>query len=81
MNFKGLDIAGEIVKTEVKHIDVGTPPTRFLALRLTTEIQNGTQVQGEWAVLAVPLGQQFVAALRTSLENPPQSETWTTQIH
>lgn len=81
MNFKGLDIAGEIVQTEVKHIDTGEPTTRFLAVRLTTQAQNGIQTQGEWVVLAVPLGQQFVAALRTSLESPSQSATWTTQVH
>lgn len=81
MQFKGLDIAGEIVQTEVKHIDAGDPPTRFLALRLTTEDQKGIQTQGPWMVLATPLGQQFVAGLRTSLDSPSQSATWTTKVH
>lgn len=68
-----IDVTSEIVQAEVRHVDAGNPPIRYLALRLTTEGRSGVRSQGEWAVLAPPLAEKLVAAIQSSL-NAPQSQ-------
>ena len=81
MEMHGLEISGEIVSTEVKHILVGDPPLRFLALRLTHEDAAGARTTGPWQVLAEPLAQRFVEALQTSLGAPPPAASPTNPLH
>ena len=76
-----MEISSEITSVEIKHTDMGNPPIRFLALRLTTQDRKNIQTQGPWMVLSAPLAEQVVQAMRKSLDDPQPPVSPTTTAH
>lgn len=76
-----MEISSEITSIEIKHTDMGNPPIRFLAVRLTTQDRKNILTQSPWMVLSAPLAEQVVQAMRKSLDEPQTPVTSTTTAH